>query len=402
MKKFTYQARSSSGQLINDTIDAASGRDAARELAGRGFTIITLKEAAGKKSPLPGLKQLFPDRRFPVIFCRQLAVMLNAGLPASDALQLLARQDNASPRQPVIAAISATVRNGSSLSSAMQAYPQLFPPTAVALVAAGELSGKLDEILNRLAGYLEELYDAREKLITVLIYPAVLLIAALTAGIFITGFVLPGFADMFQSFHTNLPLPTRLLLTISQAVRSNFLLVAAVPLLLIGAAVFLSRREDFRLHFDRFLLRLPIFGRFWLANELYTISSTLAVLLASGIVIDKAVDSLQAVTDNYFLRQLLRRSGSDLLKGTPLSESLSKSRIIPPMFTGLLASGEATGELEPVLLKLAAYCRTDARSLSERLRIAVELGAILLAAAVIALLVFAVALPVLDSVTVLQ
>lgn len=400
MTEFVFQARDADGKIINSVIQAESLREAARALAGDGLLVLSLKPK--KKTSgvhLSGLRHRLLQHQYPVIFSKQMSVMLTAGLSVSEALKILVRQDSSTDQHIVLEALSTAVDNGSSLSDAMKKYPSLFPPTMISLIAAGETSGSLDAIFTRLSRYLESSYNAQEKLLTVMIYPLILLFSALSATGVIIFFVLPSFVSMFESFHTPLPWPTRLLLSLSSVFRDYGVLIL-LGLILIGAiTVTLYRQEKYRREVDRLRLKLPVVGKFFVAGELLRISGTLSILLSSGIIIDKALELLLSVTENTFLRQLLAQSKANLLKGYPLSETMSRSKIFPSMYLEMLASGEATGEIDLVLDKIADACRLDLETFYARLHSIAEPAMIAAVSLLIVPLVMAIALPILDTLT---
>lgn len=400
MTNYIFQARDSNGNIITSTIQAESLREAARTLAGSGLLVLSLKpQKQSSPSRVFSLRQRMLRHRYPVIFSRQMAVMLTAGLSVSEALKILLRQDSSSAQHAILESLSAAVDNGSSLSDAMKNNSAIFPPTMISLIAAGETSGSLDTIFTRLSRYLESSYAAQEKLLTVMIYPFILLLSALSAAGVIIFFVLPAFFTMFESFHTPLPLPTRILLTLS-SVLHNYGILIIIALFLTGFVIFrLYRQKQYRRKIDRLRLKLPVVGNFFAAGELLRISSTLSILLCSGIIIDKALELLLNVTENTWLRQLLAQAKGNLLKGYPLSETMRQDNIFPSMYLELLASGEATGEIDTVLDKIADACRLDLETFYHRLQSIAEPAMIFAVSLLIVPLVLAIALPILDTLT---
>lgn len=398
MPTFSYEAKTSSGDIYRATIEAASLREAAKLLSDDGLFVhsLSLLDQSNAASTLKIFRRSI-SKRYPVIFLRRLSVMLGAGLTVTEALSSLAAGEKNSEQAKRIKSLQAAVESGATLSAAMATLPELFSPTVVALVAAGEMSGELDTVLLRTADSAEASYAARQKLITVLLYPAILLLCAFFAAVFIISFVLPSFRSLFLSFKTPLPLPTRFLLGVADIFSGNGFLIFAVILALFFLLYALYRREEIRFAVDRLLLRLPLFGEFFLFSELQNIFVTLSLLLESGIVIDKALALLSKVTQNLFLRRSIENAMSDVLKGQTLSGSLEKSAALPPMFIGLLSAGEKTGEMEQVLMKASLFCAFEASTLSERVRIFLETASLLFASLITVGLVLSIALPLFDS-----
>lgn len=394
MTEFDYKARDADGRMSRGSLRAASKREAAKRLSDGGLFVVRLRPARMKWRP-----EAKPDRRFSVLLCRRLAVMLSAGVTIGEALRVLSGQETKGAGGQILKGLYRAVADGERLSEAMARWPRLFAPRITALVDAGERSGSLDILLERLADSLESDYAAREKLLTLMMYPCVLAATIAMAAGFLLIFVFPVFVSMFQSLSMELPLPTRLLLGAYDFLGEYGL---GLFLAVIAAAVFalrLYRREAFRLRVDRVLVRLPVWGGLLLSAERTSLADTLSVLLSSGLVIDQALSVVQGVTENAFLRQGLRRAHLEVQKGYPLSEALRGSRIFSPMHLELLATGEAAGELEAMLAKISSYCRLDMDTRAERIRVLLPPVALLLLGGVVGFIIFSTVLPLLDSMT---
>lgn len=387
---------------MTGTISAETVKAAATILANQDLQVITITPI---KNSFSFSKSLIPalllKRNYPPQFCRQMATMLNAGITVSDALTIMSAQNNNPAQQKLLSDLTTAVNNGAMLSNAMQtADPPVFSPTVIALIKAGELSGRLDIIFLRLANHLENASAVQEKLITVMLYPLILFLSALTAAAIIITFVLPTFSVMFESFHTPLPLPTKILLSIGQVINGHGLLITTAFGLFLIAVFRISRQKSAREFWDNFRIKLPIIGHFFLTGELLKFSSTLSVLLSSGIVIDKAVEHIITLTQSNYLQQQYTQCRGNLLKGYPLSESLRQEHFFPPIYLELLVSGEATGEIDSMLERIATSCRMELETYYERLRIIAEPLMLLLVAAFIIPLVLAIILPILDTITI--
>ncbi|MBR1886005.1 MAG: type II secretion system F family protein, partial [Schwartzia sp.] len=339
------------------------------------------------------------DRRFPVFLCRRLAVMLSAGVTVGEALRVLSEQDAAGRNGGIVSELFRAVTDGERLSEAMARLPQVFEPRMAALVDAGEQSGSLDVLLSRLADSLEADYAAREKLLTLMLYPCVLAFAVAAASVFLLAFVFPVFVSMFQSLAIELPLPTRLLLGVYGFLGDYGLWLLAAMILAAVAAGRLYRREPFRVRADRVLLRLPVFGTLAASAERMRLAGTLSVLLSSGVVIDRALEILEGVTGNAFFRRELRRAHAEVQKGYRLSDTLRGGALLPPMLWELLATGEATGEMEMMLEKIASFCRLELDTGAERVRALLPPLALLLLGGAAGFIIFSAVLPLLDSMT---
>ena len=399
MEAYSYKAYDGQGHVASGVIQAASRRQAAELVAGQGLFVVAMKRSFSLPLPLHWFRRQF-HRQYVMMFCRQCAVMVKAGLPISECLKVLAREERDGFYQGVMEDLSRRVEEGQSFSASLGKHPAVFPLFVVRLIHVGEVSGNLDAVLEELADYLETAYKAREKLVTLMIYPAILLTVTLLVLLFLLQFILPTFAALFLSLHAELPLPTRLLLGLQSFLRVlGFGLLVGLGAFVVGAGG-VYRNQHYRRRIDGWLLRLPLLGKLLVYNELLRFSRTLSLLLSSGIRMDQALLILHETTGNAYLQQFFLRLRSDIQKGGTLAVSLGQRGIFPAVMMNLLATGELTGELEMILEKMADFCRGEADTLSERLRALLEPTVILLMGGVVGFVIFAVALPVLDAMTV--
>lgn len=394
MTEYDYKARDAAGRMSRGRLRAASKREAAKRLSDGGLFVVRLRPAR-----MAWRLEERPDRRFPVLLCRRLAVMLSAGVTIGEALRVLSEQETKGAGERILKGLYRAVSDGERLSEAMGRWPQVFTPRITALVDAGERSGSLDILLERLADSLESEYAAREKLLTLMMYPCVLAAAVAMAAGFLMMFVFPVFVSMFQTLSIELPLPTRLLLETYDFLSMYGLWLLLAVVVLVVCAIRMYRKEAFRVRVDRWLIHCPVWGNLILSAERTSLADTFSVLLSSGLVIDQALAIVQGVTGNAFLRQGLRRAHSEVQKGYPLSQALRQSEIFSPMHLELLATGEAAGELEAMLAKIASYCRLDMDTRAERIRVLLPPVALLILGSVVGFIIFSTVLPLLDSMT---
>ncbi len=394
MTEYDYKARDAAGRMSRGRLRAASKREAAKRLSDGGLFVVRLRPAR-----MAWRLEERPDRRFPVLLCRRLAVMLSAGVTIGEALRVLSEQETKGAGERILKGLYRAVSDGERLSEAMGRWPQVFTPRITALVDAGERSGSLDILLERLADSLESEYAAREKLLTLMMYPCVLAAAVAMAAGFLMMFVFPVFVSMFQTLSIELPLPTRLLLETYDFLSMYGLWLLLAVVVLVVCAIRMYRKEAFRVRVDRGLIHCPVWGSLILSAERTSLADTFSVLLSSGLVIDQALAIVQGVAENAFLRQGLRRAHFEVQKGYPLSQALRQSEIFSPMHLELLATGEAAGELEAMLAKIASYCRLDMDTRAERIRVLLPPVALLILGSVVGFIIFSTVLPLLDSMT---
>lgn len=398
MEGYAYKAYDGQGRPASGVIQAESRRQAAALVAGQGLYVVEMKRSFSVPLPLHWMRRQF-HRQYVMMFCRQCAVMVKAGLPINECLKVLAREERDRFYRGTVENLSRRVEEGQSFSASLGKHPAVFPLLVVRLVHVGEISGNLDTVLEELAGYLETAYKAREKFVTLMIYPMILLSVTLLVLLFLLHFILPTFAALFLSLHAELPLPTRMLLGL-QAFWADYGcgILAGLGALALGAGG-LYRKECYRRTIDGWLLRLPLLGKLLVYSELMRFSRTLSLLLSSGIRMDQALLILHETTENAYLRQFFLRTRSDIQKGGTLAASLGKKGIFPAVMVNLLATGELTGELEMILARMADFCRGEADTLSARLQALLEPTVILLMGGVVGFIIFAVAMPVLDAMT---
>ncbi len=394
MAEYEYKVRDLTGRTRSGRLRASSPREAAKQLTGDGSFILKLRPGRAARFSLRRT-----DRRFPVVLCRRLAVMLSAGMTIGEALRVLSEQDTENASGRIVSELYRSVADGETLSSAMERWPNVFGAEIRTLVEAGEKSGTLDILLGNLADSLEADYAAREKLLTLMMYPCVLALAVAAAAGFLLAFVFPAFVSVFRAMEIELPLPTRILLGICGFLETyGWWLLAAGAAAVFGAER-LYRRESVRIRADRILLRLPVIGKLAASADRMRISGTLSVLLGSGLVIDQALAITEGAAGNAFFRQGIRRAHSEVQKGYPLSEAFRKRGILSPMLLELLAAGESAGEMEAMLAKISAFCRLDMETRSERVRVLLPPLSLLILGGVVGFIIFSAVMPLLDSMT---
>lgn len=392
MASFSYTARTEAGDLRRGEVEAATRTEAARLIQAHGLFAVALR----RKSALQFARRRAADRKYAMVFCRELALMLAAGLAANESLQLLAA-DAPQKRRAMLSDMARRMAHGSTLAEAMAQHGQVFPPTISSLVRAGEAGGSLEPLLKRLADKEEKSWRVREKLQTALVYPALLALAAVFAVTFIFIFVLPNFVHMLDGLAVELPLPTRLVLGIGSLFERHGGAVLAA-LFLLPLALRLLYRER-RLHFlaDRLLLRLPLFGRLRLDLELMTLFDTLAVLMESGSALHEALAASEGVVQNRFLAVLFSRVRREVERGGTLAAALAGS-VVPPLVWELVRAGEHTGELAAMLEKAADFCRFAGEMRAERMETMLEPLLVLFLGVIVGTVVLAVALPLLEMI----
>jgi general secretion pathway protein F len=398
---FEYKGVTASGKSVGGIVDAESPRLARQKLRSDGIFPTEVVEEKAQKSRLSGdvsLQALFQriSTQDISVMTRQLATLLKAGLPLVSSLNALTDQIDNPKLKKIITQIRERVNEGSSLASAMVEFPKVFPDLYTNMINAGEASGALELVLFRLAEYLEGQVRIRNRIRAALIYPAVMTVVGFGVLAILFTFVVPKFVAIFEELEQALPLPTVILIGISDFVRAYWFLL----LLLAGAAAYglakYRQTPKGREHYDRLMLKLPIFGRLIMLGVVIRFTRTLSTLLSSGVPLLKALDILTAVVNHSIFAQAIASARESVTEGASLSQPLKQSGIFPPIVIHMIASGEQSGELEDMLAKVAEIYEEEADTLASTLMSLLEPVLILGMALVVAFIVISILLPLLE------
>jgi type IV pilus assembly protein PilC len=353
MASFTYVAReSSSGREIRSTLDAASEQAAIASLLNRNLLVVSIQEKVGKKGKTSGGRVGLQDL---VVFTRQLATMIDAGLAMVQSLQALAEQTTNKVMRDVIKDVCTRVEGGDSFSEALQKHPKAFSRLYVCMVAAGERGGLLAEILARLATYLENTARLRKKVKSAMMYPVAVTVIAIGITIFLLVKVVPVFADVYKGFGQKLPGPTLALINLSNFVKAYLLyILPAVGGLIYGWLAYIKTPSGREL-WDRTRLRLPIFGAIAHKICLARFTRTLGSLIRSGVPILEVLQIVASTVGNVIMEKAVRTSAADIERGEGISVALSKHPVFPSMILRMITAGEQTGKLEQMLERISDF-----------------------------------------------
>lgn len=394
MPFYNYKAKNSSGQPQKGKVEAVSEAKAAETLQERGFFVISLTPVVERSSLLSNQKQVmsFADT---VIFTRQLASMIEAGLTLTNSLSLLIQQVKPSVRA-VLGQILNDIESGMSFTKALEKHPKAFSKTYIYLVQAGESSGSLDIILNRLADTIEEQKEFRGKIISSLIYPAVVLLVMIAVGAIMMIVVVPKLIGIFEEFEAKLPLPTLILIGLSNFLVSYWWLMLIFIVVAVAIASTWYRSADSKRLVDKWLFKIPVIGELRKKTILTDFSQTLSLLVRSGVPL---VDSLNLATEsmgsiNY--RDYMHIIKDKVEKGVAFGEALSAYEDFPPIMTQMITVGEETGKLDDLLARLGRYFKGEAQRAVAALMSAFEPLLMVILGIAVAFLVIAIILPIYD------
>jgi len=353
MPTFEYVAKDMQGRTMKGTLELSSRAVLMQTLRERALVLISLNEQADQKL-VRSRKTVKLEEM--VVFSRQLATMIESGIPLVQSLEVLGSQVQSKDFCQIIQQVRDDVETGSSLSEALLRHPKAFSELYVSMVQAGESSGQLDEIFDRLATYLEKTNALRRKVQASLIYPALVTIVAalITTGLLV--FVIPQFKDIFESLGGELPAPTQFLLNVSNLLRHHFLLMAGLgTACFFGLNAYRTKTYTGRKQWDQLLLGLPVFGELFQKVAVARFARTLATLVRSGVAILSSLEIVGKTSGNVVIEEAVTRVRSSIREGEKIAEPLAASKVFPPMVVRMIGVGEETGELEKMLTKIADF-----------------------------------------------
>ena len=353
MPSFVYTAReTASGREIRSSVEAANEQSAIAALLNRNLLVVSIQEKLAKKGKSQGGKVALNDL---VVFTRQLATMIDAGIAIVQALQALAEQTPNKVMRDVINDVCSRVQSGESYSEALQKHPKVFNRLYVSMISAGEKGGMIAEIMARLATYLENTERLRKKVKTALMYPTAVTVVAIGITTFLLVKVIPVFKDVYSGFGAKLPAPTEVLMDISDLVRHWFVLL----LILAGAAIWgwlsFIKTKSGREFWDARRIKLPIFGGIAHKICLARFTRTLASLIRSGVPILEVLQIVSQTVGNVVMEKAIKIAMGDIERGEGISAALGKNPIFPSMIIRMLSAGEQTGKIDEMLERVSNF-----------------------------------------------
>lgn len=393
---FRYTARSADGALVRGTMEAADAMTVLAALRTRALFVTAVeRESALARTVGRSLRLGSPRRKALLGFFRSFSTLIRAGVAMRRALEVAIERAGDGPLREALRSVLADIEHGSSLSEAMARRPHAFRPLAIAMVRAGEAGGILDDVLERLASFLERDADLRKKLRSALAYPAVVLASATVLIVFLIARIVPMFAQMFDAFHVEPPVTTKALLALGAALsRPDAWFAASAAALLAAAAIAATlRTRRGALAADRLRLRIPLVGTLIAKAITARIARMLATLLRSGIELVAAIEVVRPVAGSPAFALALERVDAALRSGETLTAPLEASRLFDPLAVALVRVGEETGLVDEMLFKIAAYFETDVEAAVATLGAIVEPALIGVLGVVVGFIVFSVFIP---------
>jgi type IV pilus assembly protein PilC len=397
MTQYTYRALDKQGEIIQDKLEGSGEMAVATELRQQGMIVIDVKEqSAGQKDILEPFKRIKLGDL--VVFSRQLATMINAGLPIVRALYVLSEQTENPKLKDVVVEVRKDVEAGSSLSEALEKHPKVFSRLYTEMVKAGEIGGILDGVLLRVADQLERDQDLRRKVKSAMTYPVVVLILAILAASFMLIFIVPVFAGLFKDLGGTLPLPTRICMAISDILTSIWgVFVYAGMALAVVMFLRWKKTENGRKVWGRAVLRIPAkIGDVVRKVALARFSRTLATLSAAGVPILQSIEITATSSGNWVVEKALLKSRDAIREGIPLYKPLEEEPVFPPMVTRMIAVGEETGDIDGMLTKIAEFYESEVDAAVKALTSIIEPIMVVVVGGIVGAIVISMYLPMFE------
>jgi len=397
MAKYQWEARSRNGSAQQGVMEAPNQSVVEAQLKRFGFSAISIKQQGKGLSmeiKIPGFGSKKVTTKELVIFTRQFATMIDSGLPLVQCLEILSSQQENKAFKEVLLKVKESVESGSTFADALAKHPKVFDNLYVSLVAAGEVGGILDTILNRLASYTEKAMKLKKQIKGAMVYPAtVMSIAVIVVGVIMV-FVIPTFAKMFADFGGDLPGPTKIVIALSNfLVKYIIVIVAAIVLTFFLVKKYYATEKGQKL-IDRLALKAPVFGDLIRKVSVAKFTRTLGTLISSGVPILDGLDIVARTAGNKVVEEAIFKVRQSISEGKTIAEPLQQSGVFPPMVVQMIAVGEATGAMDAMLSKIADFYDDEVDSAVEAMTAMLEPMLMVFLGVVVGGLVIAMYLPI--------
>jgi type IV pilus assembly protein PilC len=399
MPYFNYTIRDANGQTRSGKVEAPNAEELRKRLQAEGLQVLEVTEdRKAPRVPAGGYGRVKLSDL--AIFARQFSTMLDAGVSLIRCLDVLQAQTNNARLRKILMDLSARVESGESLSRSMARHPKAFSQLIIGLIRAGEVGGVLEESLQRIAGFLEKDVELRRKIRSALTYPVIVLLAAIGIVIFLVSWLVPQFAQLFKELGIKeLPAPTQFLVDLSALFTQRwYVVIIAVVAILIAYKLFVSTRVGRRVA-DRVKLRVPVFGPLHHKIVMARFSRTMGTLLASGVPILQAMETVAGVVGNSVVSDAVIESRARIREGEKIADPLQRSKMFPPMVVHMVSVGEESGSLDHMLNKIADFYENEVEMTIASLTAAIEPVMIVLLGIIVGFIVISMFLPMIEVIS---
>lgn len=396
MPVFAYKAKGADGNVTEGTVDAAEQKQAVERLRSQKLVILEIGEKTA--GPLDAIKALLQSKghvttKDLTLFSRQLSTLVSAGVPIVQGLGILESQAENPAFKEVLGAVKTDIEGGLSISDALKKHPDAFPDLYCSMIKAGELGGILDTILERLTSYMESSEALKAKVKSAMMYPAIVLSICGLVTVFLMVFVIPTFKTIFGSFGAALPLPTQILMDLSDIMKKYFILIALAPVAAYKGFVKFYATPYGMKWVDGKSLQVPIFGVILKKVAVAKFTRTLGTLIKSGVPIMQALETVAATAGNVVIAEAVLQTRESIREGGHISDPLKKSGLFPNMVTSMISVGEETGSLDIMLSKIADFYDQEVDTAVKGLTSLIEPIVIVVMGVIIGTIVVAMFLP---------
>ncbi|MCQ6273516.1 type II secretion system F family protein [Bacillus sp. V3B] len=395
MARFKYSGRDRKGKK-QGMITASSKREAMQKLRNDGIRVLEMTEVPETlltKDISIGSPVKLQDM---VIYLRQFATLLKAGVSVVDSTRILAEQTESKALKKALLDMEQELQEGKPLSDSAAKHKKIFSSMFINMIRAGEVGGNMDETLDRLAVHFEKQHNTRSKIQSALAYPVVVGIIAIAVVMFLLVSVVPTFVSMFADFGGELPVITQFVLNASHFMQKFWWLVVGMIGGLITGILFIRQNKETKYYFDYFVLRIPIFGKMLQKAVLARMTRTLSSLFTSSVPILQAMSIVENVVENEVISRVIRQSRDSLERGRSLTEPMKRHWAFPPLVTQMIAIGEETGSLDAMLGKVADFYEQEVENSTDRIKSLIEPLMIVFLAALVGTIVMAIMVPMFE------
>lgn len=395
MARYKYLGRDRKGRK-EGIVTAQSKREAMLQLKEKGIKVTEMNELPETlltKEISFGSAVKLQDF---VIYLRQFATLIKAGISVVDATAILAEQTESKALKKALLSVEQDLKDGNPLSTAAAKHKKVFSSMFVNMIRAGEATGSMDETLERLATHFEKQHYTKQKIISALTYPIAIAIIAFIVVIFLLVSVVPTFVDMFADFDSELPAITKFVLSASEFMQSFWWVVALIVIAIVVAIVMIRNNKSSKYYMDYFLLRVPIFGKILQKAAIARMTRTLSSLFTSSVPILQAISIVESIIENEVMAKVLIKSRSALEQGQSLTVPMKGHWVFPPLVTQMISIGEETGSLDEMLGKVADFYEKEVDTATDQLKSLIEPIMIVFLAGIVGTIVTAILVPMFE------
>lgn len=407
MALYTWSGYTEKGKVTQGMMDATSLREAKLKLRTQGVFVSSIVEESSTEAPNVreiSLKSLFGRVRLEdlTVMTRQLSTLVGAAIPLVESLNALYEQTESPAMKKTVAQVRDAVNEGLSFADALGQHKRVFSDLYVNMVRSGEASGALDVVLLRLAEFLEGQHRLRSKVGAALIYPFVLLCVSTLVLFYLLTAVVPKVVSMFESMGQKLPLPTRILIGVSDFLAVTWWIIAILVAFGVFAFLKWKKTEQGALHFDRFRMNVPVYGNIYRKISVARFARTLGTLLSSGVPIIESLRIVKTIVQNKVMEASIEESTAEVMEGSSIAAPLKKSGVFPPLVIHMVSTGEKSGTLEEMLIKAADSYEGDVETAVAGLTSVLEPLMIVIMGVMVGSIVLAILMPMLEMSTIVR